>query len=392
MRARRRALILSLALLLSAGCSSLVRRPAPEPPLPRAENDVAARASAPTPPLPQTPDALGLDGPLAADRVLGATWERAAAGAHWSSRDGHASAVFHDRLWILGGWDVGGLSDVWSSPDGAEWRQEPVAPWPRRKAHAAAVFHDRLWVLGGSLGVEQTADVWSTADGQTWRQDTAAAPWGRRNNHAVAVFDDKLWVLGGWGPGPDGEGSTEATSRAGHDLNDVWWSEDGESWHPATDHAAWSPRNGHATAVFEGRLWILGGWGRRPDGTTGNLDDVWWTDDGATWHQVDSPTPWTPRNGHAAIAYEHRLWLLGGWGTTNLSDGRTGDGNLSDVWWTENGQSWHPATSQASWLPRNGHTLEVFHGRLWLIGGWSSFAGRSGLNDLWWAGAVRAEP
>ncbi|MCB1058166.1 MAG: hypothetical protein KDD11_21925, partial [Acidobacteria bacterium] len=309
-------------------------------------------------------------------------------GAHWSSRDGHASAVFKDRLWVLGGWDRGGLSDVWSSPDGDRWRQEPIAPWPRRKAHTAAVFHDRLWVLGGSLGVEQTADVWSTEDGQTWRQDTERAPWGPRNNHAVVVFHDRIWVLGGWGAGPTEEGSTDAPNQDGRDLDDVWWSDDGQTWHLATDHAAWSPRNGHAATVFKDKLWVLGGWGEQGDGSEGNLADAWWSDDGQSWHRTDSPIPWSPRNGHAAIAFADRLWLIGGWGPTHTATGQTTDGNLSDVWWTQDGITWHPATSQASWLPRNGHTLEVFKHRLWLIGGWSEFAGKKGLNDLWWVGST----
>ena len=88
--------------------------------------------------------------------------------------DGHATVVFHDRLWVLGGWGTGPLNDVWSSADAANWTLvTAAAPWAARKAPAAVVFQDRVWLLGGSLGVETTHDVWSSADGAAWTQATA---------------------------------------------------------------------------------------------------------------------------------------------------------------------------------------------------------------------------
>jgi len=45
-----------------------------------------------------------------------------------------------------------------------------------------------------------------------------------------------------------------------------------------------------------------------------------------------------------------------------------------------------PATGQAPWLPRNGHTSVVFQDKMWVIGGWSHFIGGTSVNDLWSSG------
>ncbi|HXU32935.1 MAG TPA: galactose oxidase [Thermoanaerobaculia bacterium] len=314
----------------------------------------------------------GASGPLSPSEVVGASWSRALTQAIWSNRDSHAALVYRDRLWVLGGWGAGPLGDVWSSADGLSWQMATAeAAWPARKAAAAAVFADRMWLLGGSLGVEVLRDVWSSTDGATWSR-AKDAPWSARHNHAAAVFDGKLWVLGGWGdrakPGEPG------------DLNDVWSTADGVTWTQVMASAPWSPRNGHSALVYDGRLWVLGGWGKREDGTEGNLADVWSSADGKTWRRESTKAPWAPRNHQAAVVFADRIWVLGGWGVGDLKEG-----NLNDVWWTKDGKTWRPATGQAEWLPRNGHAAVEFLGRMWILGGWSQFVGGTSVNDLWWA-------
>ena len=62
-----------------------------------------------------------------------------------------------------------------------------------------------------------------------------------------------MWVLGG-----------HDDSR----LNDVWHSRDGNNWEQVTDDAAWSDRWGHASLVYDNKMWLLGGL---------NKNDVWYT-------------------------------------------------------------------------------------------------------------------
>lgn len=305
-------------------------------------------------------------GPVPAGSVPGSLWDRVLTRSIWPSRDGHTALVFRDRLWVLGGWGAGPLQDVWTSPDGIEWQAVGEAPWPARKAHAGVVFQDRIWILGGATGGdEQANDVWSSPDGVTWTQETAAAPWSKRLNHAGVVFDGKIWILGGWG---------------GRDLNDVWSSPDGKTWTQAVAEAPWSGRNGHSAVVHGGRLWVLGGWGKA-EKEDGNLNDVWSSADGIRWERAAARAPWAPRNHQSAVVWDGRIWVLGGWG---LSGAR--EGNLNDVWWSADGTTWRPATGQAQWLPRNGHASVSFQDRIWVIGGWSHFIGGTGVNDLWSSG------
>lgn len=318
-------------------------------------------------PARRVPAVPGAAGPLEPGRVEGASWTRAATRVAWPNRDGHATVVFKDSLWVIGGWGTGPLNDVWASPDALNWHLvTPEAPWVARKAPTAVVFKDRIWLLGGSLGVETVHDVWSSSDGSNWTEEIAEAPWPKRHNHASVVFGGRIWVLGGWG---------------GKDLNDVWSSPDGRTWTQATAAAPWSPRNGHTAVVHGNRLWVLGGWGRRVDGTEGNLNDVWFSTDGARWERATESASWSARNHHAALEYGGRIWVLGGWGLSGAQEG-----NLNDVWSSTDGVTWHPATAQAPWLPRNGHTSAVFQNKMWILGGWSHFIDGASVNDLWSSG------
>ena len=52
-------------------------------------------------------------------------------------------------------------NDVWSSTDGVSWSANGAAGWSPRFALASAVFRDRVWVLGGKeSGGCFTNDVW----------------------------------------------------------------------------------------------------------------------------------------------------------------------------------------------------------------------------------------
>jgi hypothetical protein len=42
----------------------------------------------------------------------------------------------------------------------------------------------------------------------------------------------------------------------------------------AAAKASWSPRNHHAALEYDGRLWVIGGWGEVGP-KEGNLNDVW---------------------------------------------------------------------------------------------------------------------
>ena len=150
----------------------------------------------------------------------------------WSPRAFAYAVAFRDKIWVLGGQTIPQFApaeakfhrEIWTTTNGMDWKQvKPQEPYWSARAliGGKAVFQGRIWVIGGGLydtpKTERTFhnDVWSSADGVHWKQHLAAALWSPRQMHELAVFDDKLWVIGGW----------NQTNR-----NDVWYSPDGVKW------------------------------------------------------------------------------------------------------------------------------------------------------------------
>lgn len=87
----------------------------------------------------------------------GIHWSCHTAGAPWTPRQYHQTAVFDDRMWVLAGWNRVNLKDVWYSTDGTDWFEVPDTPWPARHAASVFVYCDALWVVAGS---HMASDVW----------------------------------------------------------------------------------------------------------------------------------------------------------------------------------------------------------------------------------------
>ncbi|MCC7337326.1 MAG: hypothetical protein IT422_19735 [Pirellulaceae bacterium] len=134
----------------------------------------------------------------------GQEWKQATADAGWSPRAYHQAVVLDDRIYVFGGGsyvpDYHATNDVWSSADGVHWQQETAdAPWHPRLWFSSAVYRDRMWVLGGWSNNPSTnwGDVWSSQDGKTWTELKSDVIWKARHEHSAFVFQDKLWIAGG---------------------------------------------------------------------------------------------------------------------------------------------------------------------------------------------------
>ncbi|MCZ7608365.1 MAG: hypothetical protein M5U25_20455 [Planctomycetota bacterium] len=234
-----------------------------------------------------------------------------------------------------------------------------------------------------------------SAQSGTWVQETAGAPWSARNAHEVVVFNNRIWVIGGW--------------DSGGYKNDVWSSADGVNWQLETAAAQFPPRAQFAAAVYNNRIWVTGGW----DGT--RRQDVWSSADGINWTQEATPG-WTGRNGHYAMVFNNRLYVVAGldatsgrrndvWytttGTTWTQDNGAaaftgqshGAGTVYDsrmwicggltsnnqVWYSTNGPTWTQATAAAAWTARYAHRVIAYNSRLFVMGGRTSAV----VNDVW---------
>jgi hypothetical protein len=214
-------------------------------------------------------------------------------------------------MWFMGGWYNGRLeghsasNQVWSSVDGAEWKQETqAAGWTPRVAAGCVVFQDKIWILGGTensyFGDQNSLknDVWSRTDGREWQQVTESAPWAPRAYHQAVVLYDRIFVFGGGNYVPEYQA-----------MNDVWSSADGVNWRLETKAADWSPRLWFSAVTWRDHMWVLGGWSNNP---STNHRDVWYSKDGRKWQQLHTSTIWKERHEHSAFVFQDKLWIAGG--------------------------------------------------------------------------------
>ncbi len=226
----------------------------------------------------------------------GSTWTEVKAhnaGADFPPRRAHQSLLYdatddgvdNPTMWVIGGQDSGGdnLSDVWSSPDGINWTEVVAngsAPWQPRRYHTAHIFDhdgngDKMYIIAGRSNAsppeDYEDDIWYSTNGTDW-YELALTPqpggnWHGRAWHRTAIFMGKIWIFGG-----------AYNDNGWYHRNDVWSSDNGEDWvevHPqnASDPDFWASRSSHASVVFDGKIWILGG---TVSGVKQN--DVWYMD------------------------------------------------------------------------------------------------------------------
>ena len=293
-------------------------------------------------------------------------WRCVTEQAAFAARDGAGALVFHDKMWLLGGWNPGDKvhfplicnSEVWSSTDGAAWTLEnPQAPWEGRHTAGYVVHNDRMWIVGGDCNQgHYQNDVWSSADGIHWELANDHVPWAPRVLHYTLAFDGRIWVMGGQTI-PNFADADEVFH------NDVWNSDDGVNWTRVAEHAPWVPRGmiGGA-AVHDNRMWILGGGTYDTPATPMRnfYNDVWSSDDGINWKQHTAHAPWTPRQYHEVAVFDDHMWVLEGYAAES--------GNRRDVWYSPDGVNW-TELPDTPWAPRHAGSVFVYDGSLWMVAG-----------------------
>lgn len=187
-----------------------------------------------------------------------------------------------------------------------------------------------------------------TPNGDNWDYVPTQVRWPVRSKHASLVYDGKMWVMGGYGNVPEYK-------------NDVWWSTDGITWTQATASAPWSARYKHTSVVYDNKMWVIGGY----DGSS-IYSDVWWSTDGITWTQATAGAVWGARHDHTSVVYDNKMWVIGGLGK-------------NDVWWSTNGNDWTQATANVAWgIPPTRHASVVYDDKIFVMGG-------LGNREVWWS-------
>lgn len=177
-----------------------------------------------------------------------------------------------------------------------------------------------------------------------WELKTGNAAWSRRDSAGKLVYDGRMWLLGGYTP---------------KRVNDVWFSKDGLCWKRATKAAAWGERNLPSCVVFDNKMWIMGG--AHLNGKS-SYNDVWYSADGVTWELALEHAPWQPRIAATALAFQNKIWIMGGFDFDTFV-------HYNDVWYSSDGHHWELATEHAPWSVRGMHGSVVFNDKIWIIGG-----------------------
>lgn len=90
-------------------------------------------------------------------------------------------------------------------------------------------------------------------------------------------------------------------------YNDIWNSEDGIKWDLVNESAPWKPRQFHEVAVFDNKLWVLGGYNKN----SGDRNDVWFSNNGIDWLELTN-SPWKERHASSVFVFKNALWIVGG--------------------------------------------------------------------------------
>ena len=279
--------------------------------------------------------------------------------ASWPARRAHASLVYDNKMWVMGGAVSNYLNDVWYSTNGANWTQATAnASWPGRYEYASLVYDNKMWVMGGYVSASPfyKNDVWYSTNGANWTKATANASWSVRYDLASLVYDNKVWVMGGYG-------STSPTRK-----NDVWYSTDGANWTQASANASWSGRYSLTSLVYDNKMWVIGGV------ASNSLNDVWYSTNGANWTKATGNASWPGRSGYASLVYDNKMWVMGG-ATSNY---------INDIWYSTDGANWTQATASANWSGRYGHSSVAYDNKMWVMGGYGSTSPLL-KNDVWYS-------
>lgn len=272
-----------------------------------------------------------------------------------------------------------------------EWEEITLdAPFKPRDGGGAITHAGKMWLIGGWNPLKQDREffpricnneVWSSANGKDWtlvkpntfkdQSFDGTADWEGRHYAGYVTHRDKMWIVGG-------------DVNQGHYHFDVWNSTDGQQWSQVNRDRPipWSPRAFGYTVAFEDRIWVMGGQTIPQMAPAEPLfhRDIWTTRDGIQWTEIKPKEPyWSARAliGGQAV-FKGRIWILGGGLYDTPGTERTFH---NDVWSSADGVHWEQHLAEAPWSKRQMHEVAVFDDKLWVLEGWN----QTNRNDVWYS-------
>ena len=203
-----------------------------------------------------------------------------------------------------------------------------------------------------------------------WINVTDAAAYAPRDGAGALVFNGRMWLLGGWNPG-------DKTHFPKICNNEVWSSKDGATWRLEKPNT-FLPKSYDPLADWEGRhtagyvVFQNKMWIVGGDVNQGHYHfDVWNSADGKTWTHVNKgrKVPWGPRALHYTLVFEDKIWIMGGQTLPQFSPAE--EVFHRDIWNTSDGINWQRVTPQEPYWSIRGMIggNVVFKDRIWVLGG-----------------------
>ena len=264
-----------------------------------------------------------------------------------TSRYRHSSTVLNGKIYVLGGLDDVGPAPILdsvevSTPTVDGWTTL-ATPMPVAKFdHSSVGFNDKIIVTGGQG--YKSVEVFDATAG-TWSTTAIPALPEERSSHSSVVVDGKIYVIGGF----TGLSSTVSPSVLVFDTANP-----GAGW--VASASLNTPRYGHSSVVFNGKIYVIGGY----DGITyfNSVEVFDPANPGAGW--VPGPSLNFARYSHSSVVLNGYIYTTGGTTLTKLSSVEVYDPNLGI--WVQNGEIPYSGISS--------HTAEALNGKYYLIGGY----------------------
>jgi hypothetical protein len=184
--------------------------------------------------------------------------------------DGRFATIYHN--------------DVWRSTDAITWEKLENNDFGIRGDQAFAINPStgRMYIQGGTHGftftpepgsthpIEQWEYLWYSDDGEDWTavNDTASFDQGLlwRSSHQMIFYQNSLWGL------PGKTMSNEHYLFAKPQYYPIWRYHTNGEWEVDSYGAAFDPRHGYTSEVFDNKVWILGGF----TSNNGQVNEVWY--------------------------------------------------------------------------------------------------------------------
>lgn len=235
-------------------------------------------------------------------------------------------------LFLLGG----------SSPESSLPEQNSSAKssyvWTQLTSNAefSKSYNYQMFADEDRIRVFHPSGVWESADGKSWRQTQLTNIVKNQAFLDYVEFKGAVYALGTF------EGNIERFTQTSQIARTM----DFKSWEILVAESNLPKRFFYHPFVFQDKIWIIGG-----GDPAGIYADAWVSSDAVRWTKVADNLPFGKEGGKRFVVFKNKLYML-----------------RHDVWVSSDGLQWTMLTPNIAEDDIFGYSVEVFDGKMWLIG------------------------